>query len=375
MVLFVVFVCVSIVCIMFDNVEIKELENSEIEITAEVLAETFESYRSKAVKKLTDSVEIPGFRRGHVPEEVLIQRIGEGAILQEMAEKAIAVAYPKLLQEKKIEAIGRPQITITKIAKGNPLGFKVKTAVMPLVELPDYKAIAQRIMSVPEAEVFVDALEVDDTITKIRENWKRHKEMKEKKEGDVKVSEQQAPGSSEEGLPELNDDFVKQIGDFKDVDAFKVKIRENLREEKKAKEREKKRIQMIDEVIEQSKITLPQVLVDSEREKMMVQFKDNVAMMGVKPEDYFKQINKTEDVLQKEWQGEAEKRVKIQLALNKIVELEHVKVPEDELNKEVTRLLEHYPGVPPERARAYTENLLLNEKVFQFLEGQGSEKT
>jgi len=130
--------------------EIKKLPKSEVEITGEIPADEFERAFSKAMTELNQKAGIPGFRPGHVPENVLIEKVGEAAILEEAAEIALREAYPKMLEENKIEAIGRPEITITKIARKNPLGFKIKTAVLPEITLPDYKKIAGEAMTAKE---------------------------------------------------------------------------------------------------------------------------------------------------------------------------------------------------------------------------------
>ena len=129
------------------NVEVKSLENAEVEIKAEIPAEEFEQYRDQVVRRLSVNIEMPGFRKGNVPEKILVQKIGEMPILEEMAETAISHAYPKILMEHKIDAIGRPEVNITKIAKGSSLGFSIKTAVMPEVKLSDYKAAAREEMA------------------------------------------------------------------------------------------------------------------------------------------------------------------------------------------------------------------------------------
>ena len=93
----------------------------------------------KPSKDISSSAEIPGFRRGQATENVVIQKFGEMAVLEEMAELALAEAYSEILEKNGINAVGRPQVSITKIAKNSPLGFKLKTWLYPEVSLPDYK--------------------------------------------------------------------------------------------------------------------------------------------------------------------------------------------------------------------------------------------
>src|SRR3989339_1946852 len=126
-------------------IEIKLLPNSEVEIIGEISAEIFMSGRSNAIKEFSDNAEMDGFRKGKVPEDIMIKNIGAGAVLEKMAVIALEKEYPKIISEHKIRAIGRPEITLTKLAENNPLGFKIKTSVLPEITLPDYKKIAHLI--------------------------------------------------------------------------------------------------------------------------------------------------------------------------------------------------------------------------------------
>ena len=129
------------------QIKIIKLPKSEIEIEGELEADIFENYFTKALKRLGENLKIDGFRKGKIPENILLSKIPEITILEEMAQIALNEHYPKILEEEKIDAIGRPEISITKLARKNPLGFKIKTAVLPKIKLPDYKGIAKKIVS------------------------------------------------------------------------------------------------------------------------------------------------------------------------------------------------------------------------------------
>ncbi|MFC1720991.1 trigger factor [Patescibacteria group bacterium] len=359
------------------DIEVKKLENSEIEITGEISTEKFESYREKAVKKLAETVNIDGFRKGNIPEAVLIKEVGEMVVLEEMAQSAIAAEYPNMILEQKIEAIGQPQISITKIAAKSPLGFKIKTAIMPKLELPNYKEISEKEMKERE-EVSVEDKEVEDTIQMIRKQRaaadKKATEGEEGAEGeggDQKIGEE----LTEDELPEFNDEFVKTLGDFKDIEDFKVKLKENLKVEKESKARQKKRMAIIEKIIDGTKVDLPEIVVESELDRMMHQFQGDIARMGLKFEEYIKHIKKTEEDLKKEWRTDAEKRAKTQLVLNKIAVEEKIVPEKEKIDHEVKHLMEHYKDADENAARSYVETILTNELVFQFLEGGKGEKT
>lgn len=329
-----------------------------MEISAEISAEVFESYRSKAVSALKENFELAGFRKGHVPENIFLQKVPGMQILEEMAELAINDAYPKLIEEHKLDPIGRPAVSITKIAKGNSLGFTVKTAVVPEVKLPDYKKIG-RTMAGAEELVAVTDEEVDKTINEIL------KARTPKVE--VKPGETPPP---ETPLPELTDNLVKTLGQFQNVADFKTKLRENLKLGKERAAREKQRVKLLDELVQKSEIDLPRIIIEEEKNKLIYQLRHDVERLGLKFDEYLKNLKKTEDDLKKEWEGEAVKRAKIEFILAEIGKRENIAPTEEELSAELKHLLEHNKEVDEARAKIYLSSLITNQKVLEFLEKQ-----
>ncbi len=169
-------------------------------------------------------------------------------------------------------------------------------------------------------------------------------------------------------LPEFNDEFVKSLGNFADIADFKAKIKVMLAEEKVEKNKEKKRIAISDKLIETSEIDLPEILVESEMKRIEAQFSEDIARMGVTLEDYVKHVKKTIEDLRKDWRPHAEKKAKLQLILNKIAETEKIVVDAKDIEAEVKHIIEHYKDADRERAAVYAETVLMNERVYQFLE-------
>lgn len=129
-----------------------------MEYKISIEADKFENYRKKALSQIKSELELPGFRKGAVPEKILEEKIGESAILEEAAELAIKDEWARVLlelTEKNIEAVGRPEVSITKIARGNSLEFKIQISVIDRINLPDYKKIAKEVLKekkTPEKE-------------------------------------------------------------------------------------------------------------------------------------------------------------------------------------------------------------------------------
>jgi trigger factor len=325
---------------------------------------------------LGENLEVDGFRKGKVPESVVLSKIPEIRILEEMAEMALSEFYPKILTDEKIDAISRPEISITKLARNNPFGFKIKTAVLPEIQLPDYKEVAKKtIGKITDAEknIVVSDEDLESTIMDIRKSRAKKEHMATppqplpKGEGAPSLSEK---AWEEVELPTFDDAFVQAIGPFKDVADFKAKLKENIKLEKENSQKEKTRLKIIEDIIDKSKMDLPELLVEIELDKILYRMESDITQMGLKFEDYLKHLNKTVADLRKEFRNDAEKKAKLALILNEIARVEKIVADEEQVAKEVAAILEHYKEADPERATLHAQNVLTNEKIFQFLESQ-----
>lgn len=350
--------------------QIKKLEKSEVEIISAIPAEEFMSYENKALEELGKELEIQGFRKGKAPADVVKKNVNEMMLLEEMAQQAIYSAYPKILEENKIDAIGRPQIHITKIAKNNDLEFKIITAVLPEIKLPDYKKISkeesEKNKTTQEIKVSDEDLEkVLLDLRKMRAHQKQHENDKEGEE--VKHDHKEL---EEKDLPVVDDEFAKSFGKFETAEELKNKIKENIKMEKEIEAKDKKRLAIVEKLIEKTEAEVPEVLIEAEINKILYKLEADITQAGLKFEDYIKQINKTIDDFKKEWRGDAEKRAKLQIIIHAISEKENLKASEEEINKEVEQIVKLYKDADPVRVQAYVEQMLTNEKVFAFLEKQ-----
>jgi trigger factor len=340
----------------------KTLPDCEVEITAEITKEALEGYKEKAFKKIKEVAELPGFRKGHVPDATLKEKFGELGILEDASEMAINDSVLEILVESKINFLGRPDVAISKIAIDSPVEFKIKVVVMPEVKLPDYKKIAKNENKVEEKVEEVTEKQIEETIEQIRKMYSNQNHTHAP--GEVHKDGEELP------LPEVNDEFVKKLGDFKDVADFKIKLKENIAKEKEIHAQEKKRGKMLDKLISETKIEMPKVVIESELDKMEGQLKSDIAQMGLQPDDYLKHIKKTWEELRKEWLPDAEKRAKIQLILQKISLEEKIEPAKEIVDAEIKKLTDLYKTADPERVKAYVEMILVNDAVIKFLENQ-----
>jgi trigger factor len=345
----------------------KEEKNRQLEIELEIEQNFVESFKNKSIKNIGKDVEIKGFRKGMAPEKLIIDQIGEIKILEEMAFQAINEILPVLIMEEKINALTHPQINITKIAPNNPVALKIIFILLPEIELADYKKIA--LDTERNENVVVEEKEIEDYINYIRKTRSEADNLKNKTtNSDTTQNKEEKTDSAEKiNLPEFNDEFVKSLGNFENVADFKKQLRENMESQKKEHEKEKRRIAIVEKIIEKSKISLPDILVEEEMERMVEQFKNNIKQYKMEPDDYLKEIKKTENDLRNEWRGDAIKRAKMNLLLPKIAELEKISADPTEVDHEVKHLQEHHQ-IDAGRARQYVQFVLNNQMVLKFLE-------
>lgn len=350
-------------------------EKSQVKIAGEIPFTELLHERKAALKALGQHVSLDGFRKGHVPEAVLVKHIGEMPLLAEMAERAIAHMYPHILEAHNIDAIGYPKLEITKIAQDNPLGFTATVAVLPEITLPDYKAISKEInASKPTLEV--SEAELEEKIADILRQKAAYERLQKSAstpvavEGEEAVEEKKGEEPKLE-IPDLTDEVVKtlgQPGQFETVEQFKTLLREHLEIEKKRDVSANHRASITDAIIEKSTIELPQILIDSELGQMFAQMEEGLKRSNLKLDDYLTHIKKTKEDLKKEWSPSAEKRAKLQLILNEISKTEKIVADEKAINDQVTELTTMYKDADEARVRTYVASVLTNEAVMKMLE-------
>ncbi len=326
---------------------------SEVELVGEVPFEALGSYREHALKHLVERAEMPGFRPGKVPEEMVLKRLGEQTVLEEAVEMFVKDFYPALLEEKAIDAVGRPEIKVTKLASGNPVGLTIRATVYPEVSLPKHwRDINQKVPLEPSLPAS------DEEVQQTLESLQKSRAQKSPLEGTPDI------------MPELNDEFAKSLGAFPTLAALKEQIKKGISEEKAHKARDARRGRIIEALLAGTSVEVPRMFVESELDKIMAQMREDITRMGLKYEDYLKHANKTEDDIRREFKEQAAKRAKLQLTLNKIAVDEKVEADPTAIEHEMKHALEHFPDANPELLGIHIQTVLKNELVLKMLEGE-----
>ncbi len=358
---------------------------STVKITGEIPFEQLQKHRAAVLADMGKDVELKGFRKGHVPETMLMKHLGEMAILQEMANHALSEHYPHILEEYSLDAIGRPNIQVTKLAPENPFGFTIDLSVIPEINLPDYKKAAAEV-NTTRAVVTITEKDITEAIERIQRQKLSYDRIQEKakkkaaqdaavKDGLSLPTPETVETDTEEDIsklpvPELTDDYVKTLGAFADVAAFKKQITEHLTQEKNNEAASKHRAALIDALVEKSTIELPDILVQSELGQMFAQMEDDLKRANLTLDGYLEHVKKTKEDMVKEWTPSAEKRAKTQLILNELARKEAITLNEDEVVKQTAQLMTQYKDADPMRVRIYIESMMRNDAVMKFLEEQ-----
>ncbi|MBU0732509.1 trigger factor [Patescibacteria group bacterium] len=391
------------------KVDKKELPKKQIELLVELTPEELQPYLDQAVKKISEDVDIPGFRKGKVPFDVLKKNVGEATIYEEAFYQAVNKTLPQIVIDEKIDFIGQPKVDAEKIAPGNPLIYKAIVTLMPEVKLGDYKTLKSK-----KQEVKPDKEKVENTFEDLKKMQAKEKvvlraaknddkvevdfEIKmagvpieggsgkntpiiigEKKfipgfeeamlgmkagdEKDFKVSfpkdyfQKTLAGQEhdahikvlnvyERSLPEIDDDFAKALN-FQTVDEMKKKIEENIAAEVQQKEDERFELAILEEIMEKSEFDeFSDDLINAEVDKMMHELKHQVEDSGGKFEDYLKNLKKTEDEVKEGFKPKAEKRLKTALISREVARAELVKIEDEEIDSELEKIKQVYGQMP-----------------------------
>jgi trigger factor len=386
------------------KIKFEKLENGEVKMVVSLENAEFEKYRQAGLKKVQEFVEIDGFRKGNAPENLITEKYGEMVILEEMAHLVInETFYSSILKENenkkdedKIIPVSEPKISIAKIGQGSDFEYNAIFAVLPKIDLVDYKKLAKEENSKIEKGEFdelkkkndqavkedilnVSDSEVDEVVESLRkarntgghvhEDGTVHERSHDDSEGKEDKKDEKA---EKEELPEINDEFAQSFGEqFKTLEDLRAKIKENLVLEKKSKLQEKKRTSILERLVRETKISLPDALIADELERMKLQTKADVERFGSKWEDYLTHLKKTEEDLKNEWKDVAYKRVMSQLLINEIAKKEKIETSKEEIDAEALKIMTQMPEANENNVRSYVQQILINEKVMKILDNEG----
>lgn len=427
------------------NVTKKQLPKNQVELTIELSHKELKPFLEQAAKSISTSMKIAGFRPGNAPYDVVAREVGPMKIYEEATEPAVQQTFARAVVDEKLTTVGPPQVNVEKVAPDNPFIFKAVVALLPEVILGDYKGvkIEERKVTVEPAEVddvvmnlrkslgkekrilraagkgnkveinmsgYVDKVPIDGAQTKDQamvigeENFVPGFEENligmsegEEKEFTVRFSKEyhrkdlanhdvefkvKVNAVFEIELPELNDEFAKQVGKVDSVDDLKGRVEENILREKQSKEKQRWELAAVDEVVKKASFgEIPEVLFESEMKKVLHELEHDVTSQGMKFDDYLSSIKKTRDDLKKGLSPRVTERIKSALVVRAIAAKEAIKTSDEELNKELDMHKQMYKKdsdalkqVETDMYRDHLYGILQNRKVFELLRKQSKDK-
>src|SRR3990167_4260552 len=348
------------------NVKVsRDKERWEVEVKAELSAETLAHHRELALKEMQESAKLDGFRQGHAPLERIIAVYGEDAVLVRAAERAIQEELPNILAAEKLLIIEAPRVTTEKPESDKPLIFSARAALAPSVELPDYKKIAKRHTDKKE-EVSVSDEEHAQAMVHLRRERARIDKIEAGVEAQKAAEESRTV--EDKDLPALDDAFVQSLG-IESAEKFAEVLRGNIKTEKEMQAAEKRRAAILDDLVKGSTISYPSALREYELDDMEGRIKDDITRAGMTWEGYLAEAKKTREELRASWRDAADKRAKVRLILAEIARKENIEPDAAALEHELSHAKKHYKDASDDVLRTHIAHGMKNEMVLRFLEG------
>lgn len=382
------------------------VETNKYELEIEISAEDFEAAIEKAYLKARKNIAMPGFRKGKAPRKLIEKEYGEQVFFEDAVNLLYAPVVNGAVEESGLELVTRPEVEVTEISKENGVKLKATCITKPEVEVKDYKGIEvekvvnpvtdedinKQLDALREKNVTVEtvddrAAENGDDVVIDFEGFKDDVAFEGGKAEDFTLSlgsgqfipgfEDQIVGHnageefdinvtfpeeyqvkelagapavfkiklksiSKKVMPELDDDMVKDSTEFDTVDEYKADVKKKLEEANEKHADSEVEAKIFDKVIENMTAEIPQVMFDNRVNEMISELEQRLAPQGISLDLYMQYTGQTIDTVKKAYAEQAEKQVKLRLALEKVAKLENIEVTEDELKAEFDKLAEAY---------------------------------
>ena len=382
------------------------VETNKYELEIEISAEDFEAAIEKAYLKSRKNIAMPGFRKGKAPRKLIEKEYGEQVFFEDAVNLLYAPVVNGAVEESGLELVTRPEVEVTEISKENGVKLKATCITKPELEVKDYKGIEvekvvnpvtdedinKQLDALREKNVTVEtvddrAAENGDDVVIDFEGFKDDVAFEGGKAEDFTLSlgsgqfipgfEDQIVGHnagedfdinvtfpdeyqvkelagapavfkiklksiSKKVMPELDDDMVKDSTEFDTVDEYKADVKKKLEEANEKHADSEVEAKIFDKVIENMTAEIPQVMFDNRVNEMISELEQRLAPQGISLDLYMQYTGQTIDTVKKAYAEQAEKQVKLRLALEKIAKLENIEVTEDELKAEFDKLAEAY---------------------------------
>ena len=388
------------------SLQVEKLEKIMAKLTIEVSAEDLDKAMEKAYQKQKSRISLPGFRKGKAPRKMIESMYGKGVFMEDAVNSLVPQEYTKALGECDLEIVSQPEINVTQMEPGKALIFTADVAVKPEVTLGDYKGVEvpKSEIAVTDEEVdaevkkeqdknartvavedraaangdittidfegFVDGVAFDggkgtdyaltlgsgtfipgfeDQL--VGANTGDHVEVKvtfpeeyQAKElaGKEAVFQCDVKKIETKEVPELDDEFAKDVSEFDTLAEYKEDVKKKLTEKKEKEARTAKENAAVDKAIENAQMDIPELMTKTECRQMMDDFSRRMQQQGLSMEQYFQFTGQSMDKMMEDMKPQALKRIQTRLVLEKVAEAENIQPSEEEITEEIQKMADAY---------------------------------
>ena len=388
------------------SLQVEKLEGNMAKLTIEASAEDFEKALDTAYQKNKGKIALPGFRKGKAPRAMIEKMYGKEVFYEDAANALIPSAYAKAVDECEEEIVSQPTIDVVQAEAGKPFIFTAEVALKPEVTLGKYKGVEVEAIDVTVTDEDVNAsidrerennartVTVEDRAVKEKdvvtldfegfvdgvafeggkgENYpltigsktfipgfeeqlvgaELNKEVEvnvtfpedyqaEELAGKAAVFKCTVKEIKEKQLPELDDEFASEVSEFETLAEYKEDVKKNLTEKKEADAKNEKEQKVIEAIIADAKMDIPEAMVVSQQRQMAEDFAQRLQMQGLSIEQYFQFTGLTGETFLAQMKPQAENRIKTRLVLEAVAAAENMVVSEEEYKDELKKMAEAY---------------------------------
>lgn len=405
--------------------KMEKIEANVVKFEVKVEAEKFTAALNKAYNKNKNRFSVPGFRKGKVPMAMVKKHYGIEVLFEDAINTVINETYPKLIEENNLRPVDFPKVDVLEVGEGKDLVYTAEVTLYPEIELGEYKglnvekkeavvedseiesqlnnmqqqnarietkedgAIEKGDIAVIDFKGFIDGVafeggeghdysleigsgsfidnfedqliglsveEEKEVKVTFPENYGREELNGKEATFEVKVKEIKV-----KELPKLDDEFAKEVSEFNTLDELKADIKGKIEENKKASLEREYEDALITAVIENSKMEVPEVMVEKEIDNMVRDLENRLKYQGLSLEQYMQFTGSTEEKMRAYMKENADKKVKADLVLEAIAKAEKIEATEEEVKEKATEIAKMYAG---DEAEKMAEMLMQTQKAM-----------